>query len=286
MKYAPKEIKTEVNVSKTHPLMNFVYLLGTVVGVTLGIYLVLGLAVDAVVPRLNRETEVKIGNNLAPMVGSQLGGIAVTDDTRIAYLENLTRSLLPPDQQDYPITINLVDSPIVNAAALAGGHIFVTTAFLESVESENELTFVLAHELGHLQARDELKGMGRGLVVLVGSSLLNIGVGDTSGIVTQTINFKELDYSRDQEEAADRYGLAATIRHYGHGGHSLDFFARLAAEDGNRLKISEYFTTHPLTGDRITTLEQLAQTQGWSMTGAPTPLPENLACPNFEPCDL
>lgn len=285
MKYVPKEIKTEVNVSKTHPLMNFAYLLGTVVGVTLGIYIVLGFAVDWVVPRLNRETEVRIGQTLSPMVVGQLGGTAIADDTRIAYLESLSRSLLPPEQQDYPITINLVDSPIVNAAALAGGQLFVTTAFLESVQSENELAFVLAHELGHLEARDALKGMGRGLVVLAGSTLLNIGVGETSGIVNHTINLKELDYSRDQEEVADRYGLAATIRRYGHGGHSLDFFVRLAAEDGDRLRISEYFTTHPLTRDRITALEKLAQEQGWSMTGSPTPLPDNLACPNFEPCN-
>ncbi|MEC4804040.1 MAG: M48 family metallopeptidase [Jaaginema sp. PMC 1079.18] len=285
MKYVPKEIKTEVNVSQTHPLLNLAYLSGTVVGVTLGIYLALGLVVDAVVPKLSQDTEVKIGQTLAPMAIAQLGGVALAEDNRIAYLEKLLRSLLPPDQTDYPITVHLVDSPIVNAAALAGGQVFVTTAFLESVESENELTFVLAHELGHLQARDGLKGLGRGLLVLAGATLLNLGGGETSGIVTQTINLKELDYSRTQETAADRLGLQGTIRHYGHGGHSLDFFVRLAAEERDRATISRYFTTHPLTGDRITTLENLAQTQGWSMTGSLTPLPANLACPNFEPCD-
>jgi predicted Zn-dependent protease len=286
MKYVPKEIKTEVNVSKTHPLANFASLLATVVGVTLAIYILLGIAVDAVVPRLSRETEVKIGNSLAPLAIAQLGGEALPEDVRVEYLEILTRSLLPPDQKDYPITVHLVDSPIVNAAALAGGHLFVTTAFLESVQSENELTFVLAHELGHLQARDALKGMGRALLLLMGSTALNLGTsgtGGTPGIVGQTINFKELHYSRTQEEAADRYGLEATIRRYHHGGQSLDFFARVAEKD--RGQISKYFSTHPLTRDRVSALEKLARQQGWMMTGESTPVPENLACADFSDCD-
>ncbi len=37
----------------------------------------------------------------------------------------------------------------------------VFTGLLEKMTSENELAFVLAHELGHYDHRDHLRGLGR-----------------------------------------------------------------------------------------------------------------------------
>lgn len=292
MKFTPKPIADEVNVSKVHPLVNFAYLLGGIVSVTLLAYVLLGLAVDWIVPRLSAEQEQRIGETLAPSVAPQLGGTAIEDDTRIAYIADLLEELRSPeDAMEIPFAVNLLDSSLVNAAALAGGQIFVTTAFLEQVESENELAFVLAHEIGHLSARDGLRSMGRSLVVLLGALVLNFGTSNTTGtpeVVTQTLNLNALDYSRTQEYRADVYGLEAVVRVYGHGAHSLEFFERLAQHEDripdNIMAVSEYFQTHPLTDKRIDRLEAVAEERGWSMVGERVPVPAGLGCANFQ-CD-
>ena len=87
----------------------------------------------------------------------------------------------------------------------------MTTALLEEAESENELAFVLAHELGDHVAKDPLKGLERSLVFLTVASALGMGTGNAD-VVTLTGSLTNLHYSRQQETAADLYALEAIVR--------------------------------------------------------------------------
>ena len=57
MKFTPRRIETNVNVSKTHPLKEFAILAGGLLAIVIGVYLVLGLAVDLIVPRISMNLE-------------------------------------------------------------------------------------------------------------------------------------------------------------------------------------------------------------------------------------
>jgi predicted Zn-dependent protease len=273
MEYKPKEIKEEVNISRVHPLTNLAQLLGMVIGVSTAIYIALGFAVDLVIPRVPIETEKAIGDASIASAYLVLDGKPIEDDPRISHLQELLGSLQDPEAK-IPLTLHLLESPIVNAAAISGGHVLVTTAFLDEVKSENELAFVLAHELGHLKNRDSLRGLGRALVINLGWSVIfgTAGGGD-SRVVGTVLNLSDLNYSRSQESAADLYGLNAVIQRYGHGGHSLDLFKRLQEEE-TKLKIAEYFYSHPLSENRVNKLEKIATENGWKMEGEKTVLPE------------
>ena len=282
MKYTPKEITEEVNITPTHPLVNFGYLVVTVLVSIVGIYALMGVAVDFVVPRLSRETEIKIGNTLLPVALAQFGDNELSDDSRVDYLESVIQPLVGDDLQDLPITMHLMETDIANAAIIAGGHVFVTTGLLAESESENELGFILAHELGHLANRDALKVLGRSLFLILGQLALGIGASNgvqTSPFLSATLDLQSLHYSRQQENAADRYGLTTTIQHYGHGGYAFDFFQRNSEKEPDFLP--EYVLTHPLSKNRISDLERFAQMQNWPLTGSPKPLPEGIECPNF-----
>ncbi len=286
MKYVPKEIPEGINVTRRHPLANFVYLLGTVVLISLLIFVALGYTASYLVTKISPETEAKIGQMLATAILED----ELKDDQRIHYIEELLGSL--PEANEtirLPLTIHLLDSDIVNAAIMPGGHVLIHTALLEQMKSENELALILAHELGHFQARDPLKSLGRSLVLMVASSLLGISTAESGGIskiVLMTSDLTELNYSRKQESAADLYGLTRIIKRYGHGGYSLDFFVQLAAEEEQELvKVSGYFLTHPPSKERIKELNIEANEKGWKMAGEPTLLPEWLYCPNMEPCE-
>ena len=270
MVYKPKEIPEGVNVTSVHPLVDFAYLLGTVVLFSIFVYLGLGIIASQLVTRISPEMETKIGKQLLSTVPNTS---TRSNSKQREYLESLLISLqTPKSNNSVPLTIHIQKNKYPNAAILPGGHIIVTTALLEEAESENELAFVLAHELGHHLARDPLKGLGRSLVFLTIASVLGIGTGNAE-VVTFTGSLTNLHYSRQQESAADIYALSAVVRFYGHGGGSLDFFERIQKENKDpRGKFSSYFSTHPLTQQRIEHLHQVAKKKGWQMTGEVTDL--------------
>ena len=214
---------------------------------------------------MSPEMEAKIGQQLL----STVPNIATESHVKQKqYLQDLLHSLQTTNYHHLtPVTLHIQKSEQPNAAIIPGGHIIVTTALLEEAESENELAFVLAHELGHHIARDPLKGLGRSLVLVTVASALGFGTGNTD-VVHFTGSFANLHYSRQQESAADVYALSKIISFYGHGGASLDFFERMQTENKDpRGKLSAYFSTHPLTQERIDLLHQVATEKGWQMTG-------------------
>jgi len=288
IKYVPKKLPEEknVNVTRIHPLKNFIYLLATVVILSVIIFVLLGYTASWLATRISPENESRVGK----LLYNTITETEVVDDRRIYYLDELLHDMLDTGETTrLPLTIHLLDTEIVNAAIMPGGHVLINTALLQQVKSENELAFILSHELGHFQHQDPLKSLGRSLVII--SALAAVGIGTSSssdglsGIVSWIGDLTVSHYSRAQETKADEYGLARVVNHYGHGGHSLDFFSELQKyDDGEQQlsQISQYFTSHPNNQERIDYLNTLAVQKGWSMEGEITALPDWIHCPDMD----
>ena len=78
-------------------------------------------------------------------------------------------------------------------------------------------------------------------------------------------------FSRDQEAAADRFGLKILYREYGHVAEAGRFFERIDDRQDNAL--ARYTDTHPVPADRIDSLRELAVQQGWPLSGPISPWP-------------
>lgn len=157
----------------------------------------------------------------------------------------------------YPISIDVTESEQVNAAALPGGHILIFGGLLDQVTSENELVFVLGHELGHFKHRDHLRRLGRGLVIWVVSLFLLGPDNDVGEFLFSALGVANRTHSREQESAADEYALEVMNCHYGHVGGSTKFFEHL--RDNNQMpEILKYYSTHPSDQKRIDDLNTLA----------------------------
>ncbi|MFK5970738.1 MAG: M48 family metallopeptidase [Candidatus Marithrix sp.] len=286
IKYVPKElpITENANVTRRHPLTNFIYLLSSVVIVSGIIFIALGYTASWLATKISPDNEKRVGD----LLYNTIAETEIIDDRRIYYLDELLHDMLDTEENlRLPLTIHLLDTDIVNAAIMPGGHVLINTGLLREVKSENELAFVLAHELGHFQNKDPLKSLGRSLVII--SALATVGIGTSSSseglssIVSWTGELTILHYSRNQETEADEYGLARVVSHYGHGGHSLDFFNGFKEfEDEEFPQVSQYFTSHPQNQERIDYLNELAIQQGWDMNGEITPLPDWLHCPDMD----
>ena len=149
------------------------------------------------------------------------------------YLQNLIEELRREDQQNYHFNVRLLENDTPNAFVVPGGHIFVTRGLLQSVDSENGLAMVLAHEMGHQYYRHPLRAAGRGIVVSL--ALLIISGAESSGIaqsfIGSTAMLTNLSFNRDQEREADTVGVELLQRHFGHSHGASEFFESQAGNN-------------------------------------------------------
>lgn len=141
-----------------------------------------------------------------------------------------------------------------NAFALPGGFIFLARSIVELCQwNEDEVAFILAHEMGHV-----LKGHAIERIVTNSAVSMASRVGPARGVLggwlgRVGVRFLETAYSRDQELEADRLGLRlSAAAGYGPQG-AIRLFDRLAElkKSVDRLDLGEYFSTHPSFDVRI-----------------------------------
>ncbi len=188
-----------------------------------------------------------------------------------ARLQELTTELAAGwPENPYTLRVRVIEGE-PNAFALPGGQIWVTRGLLDQAGSENEIAFVLGHEIGHFRDRDHLRGLSRGvLFTLVAAGL---GLGGVDSLFGSGVGLVGLSFSRDQERDADAFGLELVHRHYGHVMGSWHFFERLSARDGVASKLPAFVQTHPGSDRRVEDLLRQADRNGYSISGELRHLP-------------
>ena len=268
MKFTPKHIDGNVNVSRTHPLTELGWLVGGLLLIVLICYLLLGIATEIAVARIPVKAEIWIGEHL-------IGRMDTLESPALQHrLQKLVESL-PADSplHEYDFSVQLVESEEINALALPGGHIVVFSGLVKQAASENEVGMVLAHELGHFANRDHLRRLGRSLSLAIGAFLL-FGENNAAGdLINKMFYLSESHYSREQESAADRFGLDLLVASYGHAGGATDFFSRVGKKTKQRAPY--LLASHPHPQARIDNLEELIQMSHYPV-GKIIPLAEDL----------
>jgi len=258
MEYEPKIIPEGINTAREHPLREFAVL---VFGLALVIVVVTGLLAVSMdfliryIP-LDKEnewfsSEMLTGNNVeAPNTGTPLEAEVEQ------HLQRLIEQLQQEEKPGYRFTVTLLHDEVPNAFVIPGGHIFVTAGLLDSVESENGLAMVLAHEMGHQYHRHPLRSLGRGIVISL--ALMAISGTDSGGLVesfvVDTATLTNLGFSREQEREADLLGVDLLIRHYGHANGSSEFFETINKQPKAASEVPGFLSTHPGIDERIAML--------------------------------
>ena len=259
MKFIPRQLEGNVNVSKVSAGKEFFRLVFEILGVLLIVYIVLGLAVDLIAPRVSINMESKIGKLYAGKTVSKKYPKA--QEELQAVLNDLVKNASLPK---FNYAARIEDSPLVNAMALPAGNIMVYSALLKQVRSKNELAMVLAHELGHFAHRDHLRGMGRGLVFLLLSSATLGADSQVSKFIATSISSVEMKFSQAQESDADMYALDLLYKTYGNVAGATDFYEKMAAKE----KISRVFyllASHPYIKDRIAKINAAIKEKGYPL---------------------
>jgi Zn-dependent protease with chaperone function len=271
MQFIPRRPDRNVNVTPTSAIREFLVFAGGLMAIVLILYLLLGFAVEILIPHLSPGLEQALAVNLLPRIMNKEADGRKNKEIQIL-LDRLQEHCA---KIPYHCTVTVIDSPRVNALAAPGGTIIIFSGLLDRLSSENELAFVLGHEMGHFSHRDHLRGLGRGLVFTVISTALFGPHNQVSRMAARLLNLTELSFSRRQETAADHFALDVLHCVYGHVGGALNFFKKLASIDHSRYAGISFFSSHPLFPERMRNLRNYCRQQGFD-NGRLTPLPEEL----------
>lgn len=255
MQYVPKDIPEGINVQRGHPLKDFVKLLTICLIGFVVIYGILGLVSDQLSQRITYQQEVEYFGRFDRMKRK----LETNKALRSEKLDELVKSLWAhyPESKDAPLDTYILREKGLNAFMALGGRLMVTEGALEELKNENELAFVICHELGHFYGRHVIKAMGRSLSLTVLSSLM--GIQETSAkFINSATEFGDLSFSRKQETEADLFAMDCLNQHYGHVAGYDEFFKQVKKGEFSlqNSKLMKYSSTHPVTQDRLDKLDE------------------------------
>ena len=248
------------NVSHSNPLKEFVILASGVVCFLLFCFWALGLFIDSAVEYLSPEREARLFSKMNYELGQQEGIEPGTKDSVQVMVDSLGACI----DVNYPVQVVIINSKELNAFAFPGGYLIVFSGILDTLESENGLSFILAHELAHFKNRDHLRSLGRGVVLVALSSVLTGADSGVSQLLAPTGYLGQSQFSQSRETKADIAGIEALDCRYGHVGGATELFEILQKDDNLEESFAlHYFASHPELSKRIETLKNVAKEKGF-----------------------
>jgi predicted Zn-dependent protease len=188
-----------------------------------------------------------------------------------ALLHDMATPLVAASGLDpHNVDIVLVNDPSVNAFVVGGQAVYINSGLINTADTANEVQGVIAHELGHIVGGHAISDAGGKaasgislLSLLLGAAAAAAGAGDAAiGVLMagqQAAMGKYLAFSRSQEATADAAGVSFLSKAGISGKGSISFFKKLENLEFRygftRNDEAEFYSTHPMTGDRIATLE-------------------------------
>jgi len=156
---------------------------------------------------------------------------------------------------DVPLSVTVVHRPESNAFAIPGGHIYVFEGLIDKASTPDELAGVLAHEIGHVAHRDGTRAILQqaGLSFLFGMLLGDFVGGGAVIVAARTV--LQSSYSREQEAAADAYGVELMRRAGGDPRALGTLLGKIGGATEPGMKI---LRDHPDTNARIAAINRVS----------------------------
>jgi Zn-dependent protease with chaperone function len=207
------------------------------------------LAADRLAPLVPASFERRIGEVADNQVKMVFDGKPCTDPAGQRAFGKLVNALRESAGMDTSVQSAVLATSIPNAFALPGGRIYLLDGLLAKAENVDEVAGILAHELGHLQHRDSLRGMihNGGTSFLIG--LLFGDITGSSAVVFASQTLVNASHSREAEHDADSFAIE-TMHRLGRPTKPIgDLMFRITGKEGD--KGLSLIARHPMTEDRL-----------------------------------
>ena len=149
-----------------------------------------------------------------------------------------------------------------NALALPNGVIVFTDDFVNLIQSNDELISVLFHELGHLTHKHMTQRIIQDAMLTIMVVFLTGDVETIDLLTGLPTLLLDLAYSREFETEADAYALTLLDKHniplhsFVDAMRNLENYYLQEGAGKNSTTMSEFFSTHPETSERIKLVEE------------------------------
>jgi len=169
-----------------------------------------------------------------------------------AYVDSVGRSITATVSRPQIIyRFHVVQDTSINAFALPGGHVFVTTGLVNFLESEAELAAVLGHEIAHIDLQHCLD---------IYRYETALGDNEIAQIADHLRQAPSRAYSQQQEFDADARGVRFALSASYDPTAAAKVFRRLALQEplpSSSGLLSPYLLSHPSSADRANRMDAI-----------------------------
>lgn len=205
--------------------------------------------------------EQRLGEAVDRQVRALMGGQLCTGPEGQRAFTKMVEALKQAGGGRAVLQARVLSSPIPNAVALPGGRVYLFEGLLRRARDPDEIAGVIAHEIGHAEHRDGLRG-----VIRTGGTSFLFGLlfGDISGsgaVIFASRTLLNASHSREAETAADDFAIRAMTR-LGRSPAALgEFLVRITGSGGRTTLLD----SHPVSSERLERMKQAAPAE----TGPP-----------------
>ncbi|MGE5466407.1 MAG: M48 family metalloprotease [Ignavibacteria bacterium] len=214
-----------------------------------------GVAKSQEVASMSEADEIAVGKEVAAQTFGKYK--IVHDEALQRYLNRVGLWVaLQSDRPGLPWRFAAVESDQINAFAVPGGAVLVTTGTLKLLANEAELACVLGHEIGHVARKHHLSLLQKDLLIQSGSSAMAAFQRDGGSqgrkfLIGQGTEIFTRSLDRASERDADNDGVLLAARAGYDPGACLLFMRRLAGLKQDADALSSLYKTHPQASERV-----------------------------------
>ncbi len=208
---------------------------------------------------ITAEQEIALGQQSAPEMVQEFGGLSpddqaqsLVDDIGYNIVNNSVAHTTP-----WEFEFSVLDDPqTINAFALPGGPVFITSGLLAQLSTEDEVAGVLSHEIVHVLARHSAQQLAssqltNGLIGAVGVASGDANAAQTAAVIGQLVNMR---YGRGDEIQSDTLGVCLMIAS-GYNPEGMIRVMEVLEAAGGGSGQPEFFSTHPNPENRIAQIQ-------------------------------
>lgn len=215
---------------------------------------------------LSTDQEIALGLQAAPELIQQHGGEhpdrqaqARVDRIGAELLAGLNQELRDAGRNNpYQFDFHLLrDDRTINAFALPGGQVFITSALYQRLPRDSQLAGVIGHEIGHVLSRHGAQQMAKTGLIQGLAGAAGVAGGDASSAqmaqaIGQLINMK---YGRDDELESDKWGVQL-MADAGYDPEAMIDVMKVLEEAGGSGP-PEFMSTHPKPPNRVAYIKEV-----------------------------
>ncbi|MBF94085.1 MAG: hypothetical protein CMH58_02860 [Myxococcales bacterium] len=203
-----------------------------------------GIAIDAIPAQ--EGWQEKAGKRFHERLTGEVS--LITTDKRLTRARSVLDKVRKANGLDHEFSLHLIKDKDLNAFASVGGYLYLTTGMIKSLASEDEMAWVLGHEIAHVTC-GHCDRKAKTLHVAGGFGDI-VETGANAGLMISAPFGQVDEYEADAKgrDYADEAGYDSEA--------GIEVLRRFMKKEGESNLLDKMISSHPFSQERITRLEK------------------------------